>query len=654
MTQVRGVPRRALALVAAVVATLATVVGPIAAVGAQASPDVEVTGIDVSDFPTVRLRFALAPGIGADGLDAAAIDLTENGEPIDEDTVTPLAGQALSVLLAIDTSGSMAGEPLDQAKVASQELLDTLPDDAEVAVIDFGREARLASAFTTDRDATSEAIDALEAPGGATLLYDAVALGAEQAAASTTDRSALILLTDGADAGSETDLAGAQAALADSDADFFAISLQTEDSDAAALDDLAEAAGGRVVNAADPEDLAAAYVELGQRIVNQYQIEFTSTTEDATATYAIGVAGAESPGTVELALPGRGGTVTTAPPSDVALPDPIVVEASPGPLQQDWVLFVGAGLVGLAIAVTAVILAQSSSDRPRTDRRRSLRTDAEIKDGANVVERAVATARAAATRITTRAVDRTESGGAIDAKLDRAGLIMRAGEFVATVIAVALAAGVLGYLLLGPVGLAVGVLVPILGANTFLGFRASRRNQKFSDQLSDTLLIMAGSLRSGFGVGQAIDTVAEEMDSPMSDEFRRAILETRLGRDIEDALDGISKRVQNEDFEWVVDAMRINRQVGGDLASILDQVSETIRSRNRLKRQVAALTAEGRISALVLFLLPIGLGLVLYSSNPDYMNVLFTRTAGQIALGFAVVLLAAGGLWLKKMIDIEY
>jgi tight adherence protein B len=182
----------------------------------------------------------------------------------------------------------------------------------------------------------------------------------------------------------------------------------------------------------------------------------------------------------------------------------------------------------------------------------------------------------------------------------------------------------------------------------------ARRNAKFADQLSDALMIMAGSLRSGFGVGQAIDTVAEEMEDPLGSEFRRAILETRLGRDIEDALDGVAKRVQNEDFEWVSDAMRINRQVGGDLAQILDQVGETIRARNRLKRQVAALTAEGRMSALVLGVLPIGMGLILYTSNPDYMDPLFSRTIGWVMLGAAVALLVAGALWLKKLIDIEY
>ena len=141
--------------------------------------------------------------------------------------------------------------------------------------------------------------------------------------------------------------------------------------------------------------------------------------------------------------------------------------------------------------------------------------------------------------------------------------------------------------------------------------------------------------------------------APIGVEFQRAVLETRLGRDVEDSLQSIADRVQNEDFEWVIDAMRIHRQVGGDLAQILDKVSETIRARNRLRRQIQALTAEGRMSAVVLGVLPIGMAFVLYSSNPDYLDPLFDRTAGLVMLGGAIVLLGVGAYWLKRLIDME-
>jgi tight adherence protein B len=566
----------------------------------------------------------------------------------------------VSVLLAIDVSQSMEGPGLDQAKIASLELLDILPDSASVGIVSFASSAVLVSAPTTDRAETAEAIESLEA-GGATVLYDATVLAAETLAGSAADRRAVILLTDGDDTESVQDVDDVADAMGGIDS-FYVISLQTERADTAVVEELADAGDGRLVEAADPEALTATYLDLGQRIVNQYEITFTSTTPERVGRYEIGVAGEELTGSLELALPNRPAT-TDPGPAERALPGALTGTVEPHALQQSWVLWLGAALIALAIGVAAFFtvpsLVESRTAGPRPPRqrrlgRRSLQSDAVVTDERSGAEHALESMRDAATGVATRAIERTGSTNRIDAALDRAGLVMRAGEYVALVIAVAIGAAIVGYLLFGVVIAAVGLLVPLLGAKAFLDFKASRRNAKFADQLSDALMIMAGSLRSGFGVGQAIDTVAEEMDDPLGSEFRRAILETRLGRDIEDALDGVAKRVQNEDFEWVIDAMRINRQVGGDLAQILDQVGETIRARNRLKRQVAALTAEGRISAMVLGFLPIGMALVLYTSNPDYMDPLFSRTIGWIMLGVAVGLLITGALWLKKMIDIEY
>ncbi len=654
--------RRLSAVLAVVLGTLfGPLAGPSAAQEAEAGPAIEVTGTDLSEFPTVKLRVALSPELASNDLGAEQFIVAENGTPVEEQ-VTPLADQVVSVMLAVDVSGSIAGEGIAQAKLAALDLLEVLPETSPVGVIAFNTTAEVVSPFTTDRGATEAAIVGLEADGG-TALYDAVALAAEQTSAVEADRHAVLVLSDGADTDSGRDLEAAREAITGRIDDFYVVSLQTEQTEADSLSALAEAGAGRVVAAEDPDALSATYVELGQRIVNQFQLTFTSTTPDPTGEYTIGVDGTEATGGIEVALPDRPG----AAPSDDEeaapreLPGVITTEAEPGLLQQDWVLWVGAAMLAIAITVAILLAVPSGSGslqsgmQRRRDRRRSLASDAPTTtDDHNPAERAFESVRDAVTGFATRAVERTESQGRIDAALDRAGLVMRAGEYVALVVAIALVAAIVLYLLMGVVGGALGLLVPILGSSAFLRFKASRRNSAFAEQLGDALMIMAGALRSGFGVGQAIDTVAEEMDDPIGTEFRRAILETRLGRDMEDALDGIARRVQNEDFEWVVDAMRINRQVGGDLAQILDQVAETIRARNRLKRQVAALTAEGRISALVLGVLPIGMGLILYTSNPDYMDPLFSRTIGWVMLGVAVGLLVTGALWLKKLIDIEY
>ena len=637
------------AVLAGVVLALLTIFTAPAA-GAQAVPDAEIVRTDLSEFPTVRLSVALSGDAAETALDAEDVVVTENGEPVDAE-VEALSEETLDVVLAIDVSGSMVGEPLAQAKVASLEFIDELPSNARVAVVSFGDDASLVSGFTTNRDSSREAVNALSSDGE-TALYDAVDLAAQQVAASDASRSAVVVLTDGGDTISEIDLEGAAGSLDGTETDFFAVSLQSGDADEVALNTLADAAGGSVVPASDPDALAAAYVDLGQRIANQYDIVFELVTEAPTATFAVAVGDSGTEASIEVALPDRpGGGSSTETTEGAALDiEPLTGEGTAGILEQGWALWVGAALMAVALGIIAYVVLPEMN-RPQ---RRSLRSDdVAVDDDSGFGERFVGSVRETATRFSDQAVERSEQRASIDSALDRAGLVMRAGEFVAAVVGAAVVAGFLLFLLMGIVGLAIGVLVPILGAPTLLKLLAKRRNAKFADQLSDTLLLIAGSLRSGFGIGQAMDSVAEEMEDPMGAEFGRAVLETRLGRDMEDALDGIAARVQNEDFEWVIDAIRIHHQVGGDLAQILDKVSETIRARNRLRRQISALTAEGRMSALVLGILPVGMALVLYSTNPDYLGKLFEDTAGWIMVGVAGGLLLTGILWLRKLIDVE-
>lgn len=628
--------------------TIVAVVGAIAPAGAQAVEPVEIVGTNLSDFPTVRLSVAVSGEAAETGLGPDEIEVTENGEPVELE-VNGLSDEAIDVVLAMDVSGSMAGEPMTQAKAAATAFVGELPDSARLAIVSFGNDAQVVSDFTTDRDDSRNEIAALD-DGGETALYDGVILAADQLRGSDAARSAMVVLSDGGDTVSDATLEAASGALQGLDADFYAVSLQSGETDEAALAALADAGEGQVVPATDPDALSEAYVDLGQRIANQYELVFQSATADPTGTFEVTVLSTGDSDAVEVALPDRGaaGGPTTTEVAQ-APPERLISEADTEVFEQDWVMWVGAALIGIAITITLWAVAPTG---PRV-RRRSLLSDRAPVQDVGTGERIVGSVRETATRISEAAIERSERGNTIDEALDRAGLVIRAGEFVALVFGVAVAAAVVLGLLMGPVGIAIGVFVPILGAPAFLRFMASRRNAKFADQLGDTLMLMAGSLRSGFGIGQSIDSVAQEMPDPIGGEFQRALLEMRLGREIDDALESIARRTQNEDFEWVVDAIRINKEVGGNLAEILDQVAETIRARNRLRRQISALTAEGRLSGIVLAALPVVMTMVLYATNPDYLSPMFSRTAGQIMLAFGIGLLIAGGLWLKKLVNVE-
>jgi tight adherence protein B len=245
-------------------------------------------------------------------------------------------------------------------------------------------------------------------------------------------------------------------------------------------------------------------------------------------------------------------------------------------------------------------------------------------------------------------------GEKLDAQLEAAGVSLRSGEFLVATVGAGLLGAVLGaamlqnVLLAGVTGL-VGLLLPTL----VLRMSLNRRSDKMRDQLPDVLTIMASSLRAGHSFLQALDTVAREIPAPANVEFQRLVAEIRLGRPAEDALESLADRIGSADFRWAVLAVNIQREVGGNLAEILDNVSDTLRERATMRRQIGVLTAEGRMSGWVLALLPFAIGLYMFAVNQDYILLLFTTQIGLFMLGTAVVLLVLGILWMRKIVNID-
>jgi tight adherence protein B len=203
-----------------------------------------------------------------------------------------------------------------------------------------------------------------------------------------------------------------------------------------------------------------------------------------------------------------------------------------------------------------------------------------------------------------------------------------------------------------PVGLAVAGLVAA-GPVVVLRTLRTRRLKAFEAQLPDTLNLLAGSLRAGYSFLQCVEAVSQETTDPMARELRRALAEARLGRPVEDALGDIAARMQSRDFEWSVMAIRIQREVGGNLAELLQTVSETMVQRARMRGEVKALTAEGRISGIIMGLLPVGLGLFMFTAAPDYIRALFASATGWAMVGGSTIMAVAGVAWIQKIVRIE-
>lgn len=200
------------------------------------------------------------------------------------------------------------------------------------------------------------------------------------------------------------------------------------------------------------------------------------------------------------------------------------------------------------------------------------------------------------------------------------------------------------------------VLGLILGAALpwfYLGFRRSRRLAAFSSQLAETLQLISGGLSAGLSMPQAIDTVVREGAEPMAGELRRALVETRLGIDLTDSLETIADRMDSEDFAWVVMAIRIQREVGGNLAELLNTVADTLREREYLRRQVKVLSAEGRFSGYLLGALPLLMFVYLNFARPDFVAVLTGTTPGLLLLAVAGLLLVMGFFITSKIVKIK-
>ncbi len=245
--------------------------------------------------------------------------------------------------------------------------------------------------------------------------------------------------------------------------------------------------------------------------------------------------------------------------------------------------------------------------------------------------------------------------------LERAGVSIALSEFVLVIGLAGVVAGALGLLLGGATVGVLAVLAVPLGAKLLLRVRTGRRQAAFADQLDDSLQLMASSLRAGHSILRAghsilraLDSVATEAPAPTSEEFARIINETRVGRDLTVALDEVACRMGSDDFTWVAQAIAIQREVGGNLAEVLDRVGHTIRERNAIRRQVKALSAEGKLSAIVLMALPVGVSGFLMMIRPEYLSRFTESLVGYAMLAVAAIMLVVGGLWLKKTVAIRF
>jgi tight adherence protein B len=631
--------RRNVLAAAAVLLMLLCVPGGYA--GAAEATQLSITGVDTSHPGHATIAVSVPASLSGRPLPTSAWSVRESGE-LREVEVTGLPTDPAEVVLVMDTSGSMNGNALNSAQQAAAAFVDRMPPAVSVAVVGFGTRPYVASGFSTDRSATKQAIASLRA-GGETAFYDALGTATTMFTAGT--HHAVVALTDGKDTASALPLSSAVGRIETARASFDGIALTTAEGDIAAMGAIGTATGGRTTSADAPGALDGAYSQIASALTGQYRVAVhTSGSGSHEFTVSVRSGSHTATGSTRVDLP----LVAAAKTSKAASPEAAKVTTAPDPgfWSNDAMLWLGLGVLFCGLAA-GLALAFS----PRTAKSQISGTSiVGVRNGSSVI----GTLGDRATQLAERGLARRDRAGRLERALARAGIAMRPSELVVICAAATFGAFALLLVLAGFLpALVIAAAVPLV-ARSIVSFQGNRRSDRFQDQLEQTLPLMAGSLRAGFGLMQALDAVARESESPTSEEFHRLVVETRLGRDVSEAMAGVAERVDSEDFDWVVQAIDIHRQVGGDLAQVLDNVAATIRDRNRIRRQIKALSAEGRLSAIILFVLPFAMFGVISVLNPDYIGELTSHSLGIGMLVFALGLLTVGGLWLKRIVRLVF
>jgi len=599
-----------------------------------------------------EVNILLSVPVGAT-VDMDSIGVTLDGEPaVSSASVAGVDEQEQvrrTTVLAMDTSDSMnKNGRFVAAKAAATTFLETVPDDVYVGIVTFDSTVKTALEPTTDHDEAQSVIDGLTT-ARQTRLNEGIIQAVSQAG--VEGQRSILVLSDGRDTSKTPDADVVQAITA-AEVKVDVVALDQGGSALVPLRAMSAAGGGDVISS-DPAALTAAFTAEAESLARQILV---------TATIPESVTADEA--TLEVTVP-TGDTVLKARSYAVVQSNDASVPQAPRASEDTALqipreaMYGGVAALGLGLLILlgSLFSMASAGSGPKT---------VEDRIGAYVGGGAPASGGPTASTPSLN-LDNAKSAAAsmlhrnkglevrIAQRLEAAGSGFKPAEWLLLQGALAILAGLVGLLLGGGsllivlICLAGGVVLPWL----WLGHKRKKRIKAFNSGLADTLQLIAGSLSAGMSLAQSLDSVVNEGREPIAGEFQRVLVETRLGVPLEDALEGIAERIESKDFHWVVMAIRIQREVGGNLAELLTTVAGTLREREYLRRQVKSLSAEGRLSAYILCGLPVLVMFYLLLVRRVYIMPLFTTGLGILMLFGAAVLLSLGGFVMSRLVKVE-
>ena len=622
----------ALAALAALAGAALLAASP-ASVAATGAGSLQLTPLP-STFPDRSYRLSLPHRVQ---VDPSTVQLVENGQPVNNLQIQPPSGNSATMLL-IDSSLTMTGKPIADAMAAARAFAAQRNAEQQVAVATFNKKVRLLLPYSSNDGEIAQALAKTPTTAYGTVIYDAVLYALDSIQHNGASNGTIVLLTDGQNVGSVNTLAAALKRLRGSNIRLFSVGLLSPAFNPAPLRRMARASGGAYAEASSSKALEGIYTALGERLANEYTVDYRSLAGPAQKIYvAVKVAGFSSVASSSYLSPGLPPGLNT---------------------KQSWfdrfirsttamalVIAFSVLLIGLAVYLFA--------------RRRDRRFELRLSRFVTLTPDEQARARRASIAGSLEEEPEGKRWNLNDA-------LHRLGEDVELSRIPVKPAAVLGLTAVGTVfvgavvaalvssgwGLLFGLVVPLI-VRWFIGFKLARVRRAFAEQLPDNIDVIASALRAGHSLVGALTVTVEASDEPSRSELGRALADEQLGIPLDDALHVVAKRMDNRDLRQVAMVSMLQREAGTNAAEVLDRVAENVRAQIDLKRLVRTLTAQGRMARWIVSFLPLFLFLALYLINKSYLSPLWQTNGGIAALVVAGIMVVAGSLVIRRIVEIE-
>jgi tight adherence protein B len=611
-----------------------------------------VTETATQGFPSRSYVLTLPRGMK---LPPGSAQVLENGQPIDGLTVTPVGESSdnqFGVVLAIDASTSMEGDPERAAFAAARAFAAQRKGEEQLAIVTYNVVPSVALPLTAEQ-ADIDAALAKQPPFlFGTHIYDAVKRSLDLLGEAHIKAGTIVLLSDGQEHHGEGDTVGHEtetrvAAMARAKhVRVFAVGLRSRVSELAALRTLARDTGGGYLEATSIKRLRSIYKQLGSTLASEYLLRYRSLADpNKRIVVTVKVKGVEGVATTEYRAPALPiATSTPAAPYEPSIVNRVLESASLTAI----VALIVAGLVGWGAA------AVTGGERPGTVRKR-------LAEFVSVPSAIRDRGKRPTSQLTDKMFEGTESMFRGSSRWDKFKWELQIAKVsmppeqivvltaVCSLLAFLLVEYVVGSLL---VAFAIAAAIP-LGVRSFLKRQLLRQRKLFSEQLPDNLQVLASALRAGHSFVGALSVVVNDAPEPARTEFQRVLADEQLGVPIDQALHVVAERMESRELEQVALVAALQRETGGNTAEVLDRVTDTIRERFELRRSVQTLTAQGRMSRWVLTALPLVLLLVITVINPGYMSIMYHTQTGRILMVLGAISVTAGSFVIKRIVNIR-